>query len=58
MLTFTVLHGTRRVRHPPIRWLERTEDLRNNGVDIRKRMAVDGENWRIITGVVKAGTRL
>jgi hypothetical protein len=34
------------------------EDLRNIGVGIWKRMAVDRDKWRIITGAVKAGTRL
>jgi hypothetical protein len=34
-LTFTTLHGTRKVGRPPRRWLESVEgDLRNNGVGI------------------------
>jgi hypothetical protein len=40
-------------------WLESIEeDLRNTGVGIWKIMAMDREKWRIITGAVKAGTRL
>jgi hypothetical protein len=59
MLTFATLYGTRRVGRPPIRWLESIEeDLINIGVGIWKRMAMDRDKWRIITGVVKAGTRL
>jgi hypothetical protein len=59
MLTFDTLYGTRRVGRPPIRWLESIkEDLRNIGVGIWKRMAVDRDKWRIISGAVKAGTRL
>jgi hypothetical protein len=58
MLTFTTLHGTRRVGRPPIRWLESIEeDLRNIRVGILKRMAMDRDKWRIVTGAVKAGTR-
>jgi hypothetical protein len=59
MLTFATLYGTRRVGQPPIRWLESIEeDLRNIGVGIWKRMAMDRDKWRIITGAVKAGTWL
>jgi hypothetical protein len=59
MLTFATLYGTRRVGRPPVRWLEsKEEDLRNIGVGIWKRMAVDRDKWRIITGAVKVGTRL
>jgi hypothetical protein len=59
MLTFATLYGTRRVGRPPIRWLESIEeDLRNIGVGIWKRMAVDRDKRRIITGAVKTGTRL
>jgi hypothetical protein len=58
-LTFTTLHGTRRVGRPPTRWLESVKgDLRNIGVGIWKRTAMDTEKWRSIFGVVKAGTRL
>jgi hypothetical protein len=58
MLTFATLHGTRRGR-PPIKWLKGTEeDLRNIGVGIWKRMDMDRDKLRIITGAVKAGTRL
>jgi hypothetical protein len=57
--TFTTLHDTRRVGRPPKRWLESVEgDLRNIGVGIWKRAAMDRENWRSIIGAVKAGTRL
>jgi hypothetical protein len=42
MLTFGTLYGIRRVGRPPIRWLESIEeDLRNIGIGIWKRMAVD-----------------
>jgi hypothetical protein len=59
MLTFATLYGTRRVGQSPIRWLESIEeDLTNIGVGIWKRMAMDRDKWRIITWVVKAGTRL
>jgi hypothetical protein len=59
MLTFATLYGTRRVGRPPIRWLQSIEeDLRNIGVGIWKRMAMDRDKCRIITGAVKAGTRL
>jgi hypothetical protein len=59
MLTFATLYGTRRVGRPSIRGLESIEeDLRNIGVGIWKRMAMDRDKWRIITGAVKAGTRL
>jgi hypothetical protein len=58
-LTFTTLHGTRRVGQPPKIWLESAEgDLRNTGVGIWKRAAMDGGKWRSIIGAVKAGTRL
>jgi hypothetical protein len=59
MLTFSTLHGTRRVGRPPVRWLESTEeDLRNIEVGTWKIMAMGRDKWRIITGAVKAGTRL
>jgi hypothetical protein len=59
MLTFDTLYGTRRVGRPPIRLLKSIEeDLRNFGGGIWKRMAVDRDKWRIITGAVKAGTQL
>jgi hypothetical protein len=59
MLTVATLNGTRRLGRPPIRWLESIEeDLRNIGGGIWKRMTVDRDKWRIITGAVKAGTRL
>jgi hypothetical protein len=59
MLTFVTLYGTRRVGRPPIRWLDSIEeDLRNIGVGIWKRMAIDRDKSRIITGAVKAGTWL
>jgi hypothetical protein len=59
MLTFATLYGTRTVGRPPIRWLKSIEeDLRNIGVGIWKRMAMDKDKWRIITGAVKAGTWL
>jgi hypothetical protein len=59
MLTFATLYGIRRVGRPPITWLENIEeDLRNIGVGIWKRMAMDRDKWRSVTGAVKAGTRL
>jgi hypothetical protein len=59
MLTFSTLYVRRRVGRPPIRRLESIEeDLRNIGVGIWRRMAVDRDKWRIITKAVKAGTRL
>jgi hypothetical protein len=58
MLTFATLYGTIRVGRPPIRWLESIEDLRNIGVGIWKRMAMDRDKWRIITGAVKVATPL
>jgi hypothetical protein len=45
-------------RYNEERWLERIEDLRNIRVGIWKRMAMDRDKWRIITGAVKAGTQL
>jgi hypothetical protein len=58
-LTFTTLHGTRGVGRPPTRWLKSVKgDLRNTGVGIWKRAAMDTEKWRSIFGAVKAGTRL
>jgi hypothetical protein len=42
-----------------LRWPESIEeDLRNIRVGIWKRMAIDRDKWRIITGEVKAETRL
>jgi hypothetical protein len=59
MVTFATLYGIRRVGRPPITWLESIEgDLRNIGAGIWKIMAMDRDKWRIITGAVKAGTRL
>jgi hypothetical protein len=58
MLAFATLYGNRRVGRPPIRWLKTIEeDLRNIGVGIWKRIAMDRDKRRIITGAVKAGTR-
>jgi hypothetical protein len=57
-LTFSTLYGTRRVGRPPIRWLESIEDFRNIGVGAWKIMSMDRDEWRIITGAVKAGTPL
>jgi hypothetical protein len=55
---YYTLHGTRKVGRPPIRWLESfEEDLRNIRVGILKRMAMDRDKWRIVTGAVKTGTR-
>jgi hypothetical protein len=59
MLTSATLYGSRRLGRPPIRWLQSVEeDVRNTGVGIWRRMAVDRDKWSIITGAVKAGTRL
>jgi hypothetical protein len=59
MLTFATLYGTRRVGQPPVRWLESIEeDLRNTGVGIWKRMAMDRDKWKIITEAVKVGIQL
>jgi hypothetical protein len=59
MLTFATLYDTRRVGRPPITWHVSIEgDLRNIGAGIWKIMAMDRDKWRIITGAVKAGSRL
>jgi hypothetical protein len=59
MLIFTTLHYTRRVRRPPIRWLESIEeDIRNTEIGIWKRMSTDEEKRKIISGAVKVGTHV
>jgi hypothetical protein len=51
MLTFTKLHGTRKLGRPPITWTESTdEDLTNTVGGIYKRMIMHRENGRSSLG--------